>query len=237
MQNTDFSWAADTDTMFWDMDLVLYKPHAKFIRTCWTSSYKTALKFLPHLTAREAILLSQKSWEEHHSAYDFLIKEHNFDQEKVLTVWHDNLDESFMTQADDSFVEKMFLAAKNHVIITHGSKPWTHRVLKQRNLQAPFPDKHIISFEDIFPNKKNVSTLPYTIAIDRTGCIPQHTPMIEDSQINLKKAQDTGLITIAVHQKPGTPQQIYTDYMLQTPEILLDHIIDAKKSRTLACDL
>lgn len=229
----DFSWAKNTDTVFWDMDLVLYEPCHKFIRTCWKSSYRTAMELIPGLNAKQAIGLAQQSWEKHHSGYDFIFKDYNIDPNEVLHVWHKNLDESFIKPASNEFLEKIQQSAKKHILITHGSRSWSNRVLKQANVKDFFPDKHIISIEDMYPYKKSTHTEPYSMALDIAGCNPENTPMIEDTQFNLQKAKELSLKTAAVYQKPNAIQQAYTDYMLQTPEMFLEQIIEAKNNLTL----
>ena len=230
-------WASNTDTMFWDMDLVLYEPCEEFLRTCWKSSYKTALHFLPHLTVKQAITLSRASWEKYYSGYDFLVDEHGGDIHEVLHTWHANLDESFIKAMEINFLEKMQQAAKKHFIITHGSRKWSQRVVNQRAIRDFFPDENIISLEDIFPYKKSVSTIPYEMALEKAGCDPRYTPMTEDSQINLPKAKEMNLMTIAVHQKNNAIKAEGTDYIFETPEILLNHVIAAKKNPTLVCKI
>lgn len=205
----------DIKVFVWDMDGVIYRFGEPFWHACRMSAATLAMEYIPGTTLERALEMSKESWDKYHSSYDFLHKDYQLDQETLVQRFHENLNIDFIPPLSNDFFQAMDACKVKHVVLTQGSRPWAHRIMKKTTAEKVFTDNDIITIEDFPTFKKATHVEPFLMACKKAGCTPHEAVMIEDFKKNLVFSKRTGMTTTLVHSDEEKDEHV--DHHFDTP--------------------
>ncbi|MCB1531096.1 MAG: HAD family hydrolase [Rhodospirillales bacterium] len=184
--------------IIWDLDNTLYRFDEMFVRACNVAAARTICTLVDDFTFEEALVLAEKSYEQHgYSGYCF-IEDKNVEYSDYHFPFHDAMDEKILGRNEDmcAGLEQLNLP---QAIVTNASRGWAQRALSHLGLKEWFPDEVIFALEDADFQPKSRSTRPFELAREKLGQRAEDILVVEDSLRNLTVPKDMGFQTAFIH--------------------------------------
>lgn len=218
--------------ILWDLDGTLYRFEEDFLVACNLAAARAAVHLGVPLRMDEAIEFAWKSHAQTGQSILHFLRDYDITPADMHECYHGFIDEKIINAAEQVSDRLMIMSEDmglSHVIITHASRSWAHRVLKHLGLDHIFSDERIIAKEDYEFQSKCESNLPFEMGLERLSADKAQSIVIEDTIKNLKTAKELGLATAVFHHgQPPEPCPDYIDYSYNNVLEFFDALIAAK---------
>ncbi len=152
-----------------------------------------------NLTYKEAYALKVESLNKHGIGFVEFCDRFGMSHKEWHHLYHESLDAN-LTAPTPLTARHLEGFPVNVVILSHASRGWIDRKLRDFAIKKMFPDEKIFAFEDVGYNPKSNGGEAYRILCGKMSVAPEETVMVDDSLSNLISAKKAGMNTVLITQ-------------------------------------
>ncbi|MBI4032005.1 MAG: HAD hydrolase-like protein [Proteobacteria bacterium] len=184
--------------IIWDLDNTLYRLEQAHIKAFNIAIARAALASGVDMDFSRAVELAARSYIERGQSGRIFIEEYGVKLQDLHYTFHHYIDEKIIEacrRTQDLFAE----IHVSHALVTHASKEWAQRVLKQIGLTQWFPDDRLFALETFDFAHKYESTVAFDAASQAMNLDADRIMMVEDVHANLRIPYELGMTTALIH--------------------------------------
>lgn len=219
----------DTKLIIWDMDGVKYHLTADF-QSRYVQAVACAAGKLLSMPYEQAHAIALRGQQETNRAMYYFAEEYKLEYLTLGPLAEQEFDLGCL-QPSPSFINKLNSSSNfvDHMVLTEGNPLWAKNVMTQLQLHDFYETRHVVTKAEYPEHSKKSSRVPFELALTRSGHLPEHSAMIEDTEHNLYIPKEMGMTTVLLSHDPHKKQTSKIDYIFKDSEDFLDHFISQQK--------
>lgn len=184
--------------IIWDLDNTLYRLEQAHIKAFNIAIARAAIAAGVDLDFSHAVELAARSYIERGQSGRIFIEEYGAKPQDLHYTFHHYIDEKIIEACRRT--QDLFASTPvSHALVTHASKEWAQRVLKQIGLTQWFPDDRLFALETFGFRHKYESPVAFDAAARIIGLDADSIMMVEDVHANLRIPYELGMTTALIH--------------------------------------
>jgi FMN phosphatase YigB (HAD superfamily) len=219
--------------IMWDMDGVFYRYSEEYLQEFKIACSKAAASLVDDLDPDHALALIEQTHKETGGFFKLLKQNYNLQSKELNARYHNYMNIDFM-KPNENLISKMKQMDVEHVLLTHGHRPWVDKVIDKLGLGEIFPKEKRIVFEDLDilcdgTKAKEICTIPFDLALEKLKCNASEALMVEDTTANLVFPQAMGITTVHVHPRNTNAPTDHIQYIFEETELFVDYFLNEQK--------
>jgi len=189
-----------TRGIIWDLDDTLYSVTEPLHQSMRESISRSVVDMGHPISYEDALALAVESQDKYRMTVQLLVEKFNIGPEELHLPFHANMDHNVTEVCADlpEWFQRGHELGLQHVIMTHASRDWAHRMLDRMGLADFFPAANIFGLEDIDFQKKEDSDRATKTGLEVMGINGNEAVFAEDRAHNLTIPFDLGLTTVLI---------------------------------------